>query len=395
MKRIFTLLTLLVSVLSGFSQAGTTYRWKPATTSINGANFLLATNWNIVSTVDGSLSASGVNPTTGAVLQVLSNLTVTTNDIDLRTAGAFTITIGGGYSANTTLNLGGNDLRLAFGSTVNLQSRLAGGVGACRTATITLGNGSEIRIYNAALTDHVKKAENTGANQSFTANCTSGTSTYVAAGYNNPAYAGSTGPKNDANEGFQGFLAQAGGPTLLLPLQLKEFSAQKGSGKVTLNWSTVLEINTSHFEVEQSNNGVSWKSIAVVPAKGNSNSVQKYSADDIAFYSSKVYYRLKMVDLDGKFEYSPISVVTFGGKGKMFAYPNPAASFTMISSDNAISENVTVSIYNTTGVLVKQQMISNPGNNFRVGLEDLKQGTYLLKINQGAELLEVIKIQKN
>ena len=66
MKRIFTLLTLLVSAISVFSQAGTTYRWKPATTTINGTNFLLAANWNIVSTVDGSLTPSGVNPTAGA-----------------------------------------------------------------------------------------------------------------------------------------------------------------------------------------------------------------------------------------------------------------------------------------------------------------------------------------
>lgn len=390
MKRIFTLLVLLTSVLSGFSQAGTTYRWKPATTTINGANFLLAANWNIVNPLDGSLTASGVNPTAGASLQIFSNLTVTTNNIDLRTAGAFTITVGGGFSANTTLNLNGNDLRLANGSSVNLKSRSVGG--NCRTASISLNNGDEIRIYNAALTAHVKKAANTGgAAKVLTANCLSGTSTYVAASGANP---GGLDASN-TNGNFRGFLAQAGGPSLLLPLQLAGFSAQKGTGRVALNWSTSQEVNTSHFEVEQSNNGVSWKTITIVAAKGNANSLQKYSAEDIAMYSSKVYYRLKMVDLDGKFEYSPVAMVTFGGKGRIFAYPNPATSFTMISSDNTITDNVTVSIYNTTGVLVKQQVITNPGNNFRVGLETLKQGSYILKINQGTELLDVIKIQKN
>jgi len=213
--------------------------------------------------------------------------------------------------------------------------------------------------------------------------------------YGSGAINGGTNPSAQSINLLPFIISDAGTSNAPLPLQLGGFSAQKGTGKVSLNWTTVLEVNTSHFEVEHSNNGSSWKTISVVAAKGNSNSAQKYAADDIANYSSKVYYRLKMVDIDGKFEYSPIAVVTFGGKGKIFAYPNPATSFTMVSSDKAITENVTVSIFNTTGVLVKQQVITNPGNNFRVGLEDLKQGTYLLKINQGAELLEVIKIQKN
>lgn len=390
MKRIFTLLTLLVSVLSGFSQVGTTYRWVSGSVTLNSgsvsaqrANFLSSTRWQVVNS-NGTLGANA-SPTAGAKLQIYGvTITVSTNDIDLR-SHSFDITIGGGTSSNTNFSLtGGTDLRLGFGSIVTLAGR---NNGTCRTATISLSNTSDIRIYSADSSTRVLKAENNNPPvRTLTANCISGTSNYVAATGANPGGV-------DANNNFVGFIAQAGGASL--PLQLGGFSAQKGTGKVTLNWSTVLEVNTSHFEVEQSNNGSTWKTISIVAAKGNSNSAQQYSAEDIAAYSSKVYYRLKMVDIDGKFEYSPIAVVTFGGKGKLFAYPNPATSFTMVSSDKAITENVTVSIFNTTGVLVKQQVITNPGNNFRIGLEDLKQGTYLLKINQGAELLEVIKIQKN
>lgn len=394
MKLIFTLLILVVSVLSGFSQAGITYRWVSGNVTFNSgstsgqrANFLSSTRWQVVN-ADGSLGANG-SPTTGATLQIYgATITVSNSHIDLRSHN-YQIFIGGGTTSNTLFDLtGGSDLRLGNGSSVSVAAR---NNGTCRTATIRVANNSEVRIYNADSSAHVKKAAKTSGvgTTSLTANCTSGTAYYVAATGPNPGNLDAS----SVNGVFRGFLAQAGGATL--PLQLGSFSAQKGTGKVSLNWSTVLEVNTSHFEVEQSNNGSSWKTISIVAAKGNSNSAQKYAADDIANYSSKVYYRLKMVDIDGKFEYSPIAVVTFGGKGKIFAYPNPATSFTMISSDKAITENLTVSIFNTTGVLVKQQVITNPGNNFRVGLEDLKQGTYLLKINQGAEVLEVIKIQKN
>lgn len=447
MKRIFTLFAAMLSFAFSFAQS--TYYWAG-----NGAatqtttTFFTASNWR-QETAGVISNTPAASLTAGSTLKIVGvKLTITNNT---STATQYNVLISGGRRPGSLTNLNGelvlDDINLILqsacaASTISLRSNNISGTlyhgivtlidgGDIRitslrvapnwTANSAIANGSYVvnggRLYQAtntinnsgatgpthttgtvnslayrglydctntnAMTD-INKARGPQTNNGSTYTFSSQTGTLLASQGNLPA-AG-------ASSSNSGFVSTGQGA---LPLQLGGFSAQKGTGKVSLNWSTIMEVNTSHFEVEQSNDGSTWKTISVVAAKGNSNSAQKYAADDIANYSSKVYYRLKMVDIDGTFQYSPIAVVTFGGKGKIFAYPNPATSFTMVSSDKAITENVTVSIFNTTGVLVKQQVITNPGNNFRVGLEDLKQGTYLLKINQGAELLEVIKIQKN
>ncbi len=507
MKRIFTLLILVVSVLSGFSQAGSIYRfvgnnnatpanWTASTAITAGTRIVANGNvyqcdisgttgatsatltgmvfntlngtarfdyfsslaqyiggadqndlgywgtditgngntgsgfrnpsfWRLVT--GGVVGSTPVTPASGATLQFFGRGINIEADVNL-TAYDFTIQIRSEYNASiptTNMALGfiyvdnSDDLIISASSNITLGWGTAGGTNwAPGYLMLTRSGGNDARIVRVATTIATTGGVNGGSylhargyevSSNVHASIAIATA-QPASSHILPLASAPTGNLPSRSTlmspaptfyftNFQYFYNQSGAslpnPVAPLPLQLGSFSAQKGTGKVSLNWSTVLEVNTSHFEVEQSNNGSTWKTISIVAAKGNSNSAQKYAADDIANYSSKVYYRLKMVDIDGKFEYSPIAVVTFGGKGKLFAYPNPAASFTMVSSDKAITENVTVSIFNTTGVLVKQQVITNPGNNFRVGLEDLKQGTYLLKINQGAELLEVIKIQKN
>jgi len=430
MKRIFTLLQVSLflgtfTLISQFSQAQTaTLNWGGATgLSTTAGSSLTGTKTGVVvgtKTVDISyaITFSGATPTfddngfgnpnrrmavnwdnlTSTITLVLTfskpvritNFPIQDVNYDNQGSGRFNdrIEITGSNGSNTTNNI----LQFGANSVINTPS----------TAYPDLTSSLPSFALNTAGAPTISVVgENTtnGAsdNISFITNSTLPGVSQITIVFRSGAVGGGVTNPSSQDINFLPFtISDAGTSNAPLPLQLGGFSAQKGTGKVSLNWSTVLEVNTSHFEVEQSNNGSTWKTISIVAAKGNSNSAQKYAADDIANYSSKVYYRLKMVDIDGKFEYSPIAVVTFGaGKGKLFAYPNPAASFTMVSSDKAIVGNVTVSIYNTTGVLVKQQMITNPGNNFRVGLEDLKQGSYILKINQGAEVLEVIKIQKN
>ncbi len=449
MKRIFTLFVALLSFGVSFAQSTYYFRGNGNATQTIGNTFFTPSFWReevagvISNTVPVSLTPGSFLKVVGVQLTINSTTTTTTN---------FVVMISGGRRPGSTTNLNGelilDDVDFNFNSCspvsqMILRSNNIGGT--LYTGIVTLIDDADILFRslrdapfwtaNTAIADNsyvvnagrLYQATNPIANSGVTAPThTSGTVANLAHRglydcSNNQAYisvtkargtgspAGtqysfsSSGGTLAASTGASAFTNTTGTSTgfvlngqAVLPLQLGGFSAQKGESKVSLNWSTVLEINTSHFEVEQSNNAASWKKIAVVAAKGNSNSAQNYSADDIATYSSKVYYRLKMVDADGKFEYSPVTAVTFGaGKGKLTAYPNPATSFTMISSDKTITENVTVSVYNTTGVLVKQQVITNPGNNFRVGLEDLKQGSYLLKINKGNELLDVIKIQKN
>ncbi len=94
-----------------------------------------------------------------------------------------------------------------------------------------------------------------------------------------------------------------------LPVKLISFSGRLNGTKVDLNWVTANELNTKQFEVERGSDGRNFTKIATVAAKGNSNTPTSYDLVDPMPLKGVNYYRLKMVDIDGKFEYSQIVII--------------------------------------------------------------------------------------
>ena len=93
----------------------------------------------------------------------------------------------------------------------------------------------------------------------------------------------------------------------VLPLTLKSFSASQPTATTTkLNWTTSWEQNTLHFDIEASRNGADFGLIGRIAAAGNSSGDINYSFTHSNPYRNNTYYRLKMVDIDGRFTYSHI-----------------------------------------------------------------------------------------
>jgi hypothetical protein len=109
-----------------------------------------------------------------------------------------------------------------------------------------------------------------------------------------------------------------------LPVHLVSFSAQYVDGQVQLKWQSSAEENTSHFEVEKSADGKNFTPVLTKKAQGNSSSLVSYNATHNRPYNGTSYYRLKMVDLDGTFEYSKLAVVSAEATLVVRAYPNPS-----------------------------------------------------------------------
>jgi hypothetical protein len=110
-----------------------------------------------------------------------------------------------------------------------------------------------------------------------------------------------------------------------LPLNLISFdSVKKGNNKVLLQWSTASEQNTQSFIVEKNTNGNGYIQIGEVPAAGTSSTIENYSFTDNNPASGTNYCRLKMLDKDGKADYSEIRVLNFGDAKTILVFPNPA-----------------------------------------------------------------------
>jgi fibronectin-binding autotransporter adhesin len=88
-----------------------------------------------------------------------------------------------------------------------------------------------------------------------------------------------------------------------LPLTWLSFSGVRRNGSDALSWSTASESNTARFEVQESSDGNSYRTIGSVAAAGNSSSVQQYNYNNSGVQGTR-YYRIRQVDLDGRFSYS-------------------------------------------------------------------------------------------
>jgi hypothetical protein len=99
--------------------------------------------------------------------------------------------------------------------------------------------------------------------------------------------------------------------------------------KVKLTWQTTQETNNKGFEVEMSENGLTYQKIAFVDTKGD-NQTQTNNYQIIINNSDDGYYRLKQVDLFGDFSYS--SVVFVEGIEVLNVYPNPNKGTFMVET---------------------------------------------------------------
>ena len=91
----------------------------------------------------------------------------------------------------------------------------------------------------------------------------------------------------------------------ILPVKLMEFKAIEKAGSVSLLWKTSSEINSSHFMIEHSTNGISYTDIGRVAATTNPTG-GNYEYKDAHPAQGVNYYRLRMVDLDASYAYSNV-----------------------------------------------------------------------------------------
>ena len=176
--------------------------------------------------------------------------------------------------------------------------------------------------------------------------------------------------------------------SVLLPIQLTYFTATNINNEyASLKWETSQEENNDHFDVERSDDGIKYAKILTVKAVGNSSTVQSYSAIDNEKKKGIYFYRLKQVDLDNRYTYSPVRVVKFGSSIGPLIYPNPVRSmFTAIPGSEPIREIV---IYNMQGRAVQFAMGNSSRDNLQVNIAGLSTGIYILKINTDSKFYQV------
>jgi len=189
-------------------------------------------------------------------------------------------------------------------------------------------------------------------------------------------------------------------PQTVLPVELINFKGTLwDNGDIRLTWQTVSELNNDHFEIERSIDGDTFKYLGAVTGAGTSKSLLNYSFVDKQPVPGLNYYRLKQVDFDGAFEYSPLIMINndhFASGLTALVYPNPIQGNEIkvtLTTGNETSE-IQFIIYDPTGKryvdLIQQPVVGTAYYSVPVS-EQLNTGIYYLLIRQ-ADYQKVIRL---
>lgn len=186
----------------------------------------------------------------------------------------------------------------------------------------------------------------------------------------------------------------------VLPLSLLEFKGRKLAASNLLEWTTENEVRVSRYEIERSISSATFIKIGEVAASGISNSQKSYAFADNFPNSSHNYYRLKMIDIDGKFSYSNVVALAGSQTDKVRIEkikPNPFTDFIEIKFTLTEAQQLSVQLVDMSGrpVFLKKFDGKTGENNIKLDqLTNLSEGMYFIKIITSDAVLQqkVLKV---
>ncbi len=218
-------------------------------------------------------------------------------------------------------------------------------------------------------------------------------------GYDYKAGSNEGQPVRQYGARFGCFDFPGGGP---LPVTMSNLGVNYNAGVATLNWTALYESNMKGYEVERSLDGIFFENVGFVGARNQLGISQLYQfSNNIANTAGKVvYYRLHIIDLDGKMRYSNIVMVR---KDKNAAVgfsisPNPATTRTQLRIEAVAGGKAEITLSDAAGrVVSRQSALIATGSNLIVldGLGRLGNGVYHVKVTtNGIDFSQRLVIQQ-
>lgn len=175
----------------------------------------------------------------------------------------------------------------------------------------------------------------------------------------------------------------------LAPVELAAFEADVKDNNVSLNWKTESEIDFSGFEVQRSTDGSDFARITWLSGEGDEAQGASYSfLDNDVNTNVRYYYRLKMWDLDGTYEYSDVVTARIAGKRPVVdVYPNPVYDVVTVAFENfsQMPAPTIITIYDNMGRSLQHiQYETKIGTNeVAIDVDNLISGVYTITLQQG------------
>lgn len=295
-----------------------------------------------------------------------------------------------GVTNGTKIYLDGN---LSLTSTITVSNQTVPlHIGEANASQFFNGSIDGVRIWNVVRTQaEIQAAMNQELN--------SGTGLVAAYHFNQGVVGGNNSTVttlNDAlgnNNGTLNGFALTGSTSnwvdgtidVVLPIELLNFEGRNTEGGNLLTWQTASETQNKGFDIERSTDVIYFEKIGFVLGNGTTIQKQDYFFKDESF-EGVVYYRLKQLDFDGRFEYSKI--ISIGGKGKtvLSVFPNPSKGvFNVFGAENTDKEDFI--FMNSVGQTVPIKVQNNRQIDFSV----YPSGVYYLRVSSSGQVIRLVK----
>jgi hypothetical protein len=170
----------------------------------------------------------------------------------------------------------------------------------------------------------------------------------------------------------------------VVPLKLESFTGISIDCRDLLNWKTGTESNIKNIEVQKSKDGIIFNKAGEVSAKG-SNSQYAFITDNL----KDGYFRLKINDLDGSYEYSETLYIRSACKNSYTAVPNPANDYVQIAG---LKNTDVVSVNDMVGKIV---LLFNAPQTNKLNIQSLPSGMYIFQISNAGIRKATLKVIKH
>ena len=169
-----------------------------------------------------------------------------------------------------------------------------------------------------------------------------------------------------------------------LPVDLGAFSLKINLDAIEILWTTYSESNTSYFEIQKSSDGLEWSSVGKTEAKGESTSRLDYIFVDERPSLKLSYYRLKIVDNDETFSFSPVKSIFLDSDSSVKLFPNPNTGVFEIDFSFSQKQKVTVEILNVMGQMVQTISDGEEMQEMKKTITINEKGIFYVRITAGS-----------
>jgi hypothetical protein len=184
------------------------------------------------------------------------------------------------------------------------------------------------------------------------------------------------------------------GQNMNLPVHWLDFKVQAANRTSQLIWTTAEETDSDFFAVERSTDGFSYQPLASVKAVGNSRSPQTYTYTDPAPAKGTNYYRLRQVDTDGRWSYSPVVTALMDDAASVQIFPSSTADVLRLSASEPSAEDRIWQVFDPAGRLLQSGLWEAESVLEELNVSHLPQGWYTLRLSAGHQNPTVLRFQK-